>query len=96
MVQQYIIIKYQVAVPGDLEKFRDMTRKQIVPNIMLTKREIELLNLMQQGYTTRKLAELLTISVRTVETHRRNINEKLAVHNTTAALHKARLLQMIK
>lgn len=43
----------------------------------LTPREIDVLRLIAQGYTNRQAAEILTISVRTVETHRANIMGKL-------------------
>jgi DNA-binding NarL/FixJ family response regulator len=43
----------------------------------LTPRETEVLRLIAQGYTNRQAGELLTISVRTVETHRANIMSKL-------------------
>jgi DNA-binding NarL/FixJ family response regulator len=43
----------------------------------LTPRETEVLRLIAQGYTNRQAGEILTISIRTVETHRANIMGKL-------------------
>jgi two-component system response regulator NreC len=43
----------------------------------LTPREHEVLGLLALGYTNREVAEELTISVRTVETHRASILAKL-------------------
>lgn len=43
----------------------------------LTKREVEILKLIQKEYTTQQMAELLNLSYYTVETHRKNINQKL-------------------
>jgi len=43
----------------------------------LTEREIEVLQFIAQGYTNRQIANLLHISVRTVETHRANLMGKL-------------------
>ena len=43
----------------------------------LTKREMEILRLLKQEYTTEKMAEMLNLSYYTVETHRKNINHKL-------------------
>jgi two-component system response regulator NreC len=43
----------------------------------LTSREVEVLCLIAQGYTNREAADELSISVRTVETHRANIMGKL-------------------
>jgi len=43
----------------------------------LTRREHEVLGLIAQGYSNRQIASKLTISVRTVETHRANLMSKL-------------------
>jgi DNA-binding NarL/FixJ family response regulator len=43
----------------------------------LTSREIEVLRLIAQGYTNNRAAEILNISVRTVEYHRSNLTDKL-------------------
>lgn len=47
----------------------------------LTEREREILALIAEGLSTKDVAEKLFIAVRTVETHRKSIMEKLAVHN---------------
>lgn len=46
----------------------------------LTDREREILTLVAEGYTNREIAETLFISVKTVETHKANIMEKLNLH----------------
>lgn len=43
----------------------------------LSAREVEVLRLIAQGYTNRQVAAALNLSVRTVETHRSNIMDKL-------------------
>ena len=47
----------------------------------LTSREIEVLRLIAQGYTNSRAAEILNISVRTVEYHRSNLTNKLNLHS---------------
>jgi DNA-binding NarL/FixJ family response regulator len=47
----------------------------------LTTREIEILRLIAQGYTNNQAAEILHISVRTVEYHRGNLTSKLNLHS---------------
>ena len=47
----------------------------------LTDREREVLQLLAEGKTTKWIAGDLGISVKTVETHRRNIMEKLDLHS---------------
>jgi two-component system response regulator NreC len=47
----------------------------------LTPRECEVLQLVAQGYTNREIACRLTISVRTVESHRANLMAKVNLHS---------------
>jgi DNA-binding NarL/FixJ family response regulator len=47
----------------------------------LTPREREVLQLMAEGRATKQIAMDLHVSVKTVETHRRQIMEKLDIHN---------------
>jgi two-component system, NarL family, response regulator NreC len=46
---------------------------------VLSPREIEVLRLMALGHTNREIAEQLTLSVRTVETHRSHVQQKLGL-----------------
>ena len=48
----------------------------------LTNREVEVLRYIAQGYTNRKIAETLFLSIRTVNTHRTNLMQKLDIHDT--------------
>jgi two-component system response regulator NreC len=56
----------------------------------LTPRESEVLQLIAQGYTNRQIAETLTISVRTVETHRANLMDKLGLRSRVELVRYAR------
>ena len=47
----------------------------------LTKRELQVLSLIAKGYGSKKIASLLSISVRTIETHRKNIKLKFEFNN---------------
>ena len=47
----------------------------------LTEREREVLQLLAEGRSTKEMAEAMDVSVKTVETHRRNIMEKLDLHS---------------
>jgi DNA-binding NarL/FixJ family response regulator len=47
----------------------------------LTAREREVLQLIAEGHSSAEVAKSLYISVRTVETHRHNIMEKLGIHS---------------
>lgn len=48
----------------------------------LTKREVQVLKLVAQQYSTREIAEELIISESTVETHRKNLMKKVKVKNS--------------
>ena len=60
--------------------------KGISPNEDTTRsglgaRERQVLQLLAQGMTSKQIAPILHISIRTVETHRRNVMMKLRLHN---------------
>jgi DNA-binding NarL/FixJ family response regulator len=54
------------------------------PCSKLTDREREVLKLIAEGYKNRQIADLLTISVKTVERHRANLMKKLDLHSGPA------------
>lgn len=56
----------------------------------LTAREIEVLKLTAEGYTNKEVAEKLVISVKTVETHKAHIAEKLGLKSRVEWLRYAR------
>ena len=49
---------------------------------LFTTRELEILNYLARGLTTREIANSLNISLKTVETHRKNLVSKAKVKNT--------------
>lgn len=58
----------------------------------LSKRELEVLRLVAQGYSNRQIGRELCISARTVGFHVENILRKLAVQNRAEAAAKAMAL----
>jgi DNA-binding NarL/FixJ family response regulator len=50
----------------------------------LTQREREILKLVAEGHKNKEIADLLCISLKTVEKHRANLMEKLDLHNVAA------------
>jgi len=48
----------------------------------LSKREIEILRMLAEGYPNTEIAEKLFISIRTVESHKSHIMQKLEIHTT--------------
>ena len=51
------------------------------PYANLTDREVEVLRLIAEGHTTAEISELLNLSPHTVQSHRRNIMDKLNLHD---------------
>ena len=61
-----------------IERFAGNDRKKASnPIERLSNRELQVLNLIGRGKTTREIAENLTLSVKTVESHRQRIKKKL-------------------
>jgi DNA-binding NarL/FixJ family response regulator len=56
--------------------------RQMTPLHMLTTREQEVLRLLADGKRVKEIAHILSISVKTVESHRQNIMDKLEIHST--------------
>jgi DNA-binding NarL/FixJ family response regulator len=62
-----------------LEENRD------VPNVnALTDREIQIINLIKEGLSSKEIASHLTISLKTVEVHRHNVLKKLKLKNSAS------------
>lgn len=53
---------------------------------LLTNREQEVVTLIAEGYRTREMAQLLSLSHKTVERHRTNVMRKLGVRSATAVV----------
>src|ERR1035438_6996484 len=57
-------------------------RTALSPLKMLTAREQEVLRLLTDGKRVKEIAHDLSISAKTVESHRQNIMDKLEIHST--------------
>ncbi|BEE11272.1 two component system response regulator [Aeromonas dhakensis] len=62
----------------------------------LTLRERQILKLVAEGKRNRDIAELLSISLKTVETHRLNLMRKLDAHNAAELSNWARRLGLLE
>lgn len=62
---------------------------------LLTKRELEVLAMIALGYTTRQIAQQLYVSPLTVDTHRKQMIQKLEARNTPNLVALAKDLQLI-
>ena len=91
-VESELIYAIHAVWRGDLYVHPAMTRALLqdlhstlvadeAPVEPLTPREMEVLRLIAEGHTNRQIAEVLSISVRTVESHRANLMSKLGLHS---------------
>ena len=67
----------------------------LIAQLELSKRELEILNLLAQGHSNQEIAAKLFVSVSTVKTHIQNLFEKLDVKRRIQAIEKARSLNLI-
>lgn len=70
-------------------------RKQDESNIVLTRREKEVLELIADGMTNNEIGGKLFISPSTVDTHRKNLLAKFEAKNTASLIHIASQMQFI-
>ncbi|MBP7388835.1 MAG: response regulator transcription factor [Chitinophagales bacterium] len=70
-------------------------QKETTETIAITRREKEVLSLIADGHTNSAIATMLFLSPSTVDTHRKNLIEKLGVNNTAALIKKAVQLKLV-
>jgi DNA-binding NarL/FixJ family response regulator len=90
---KYLVQAVRQAMTGQLvlsEKISDVLARDYVRVIgrdgasafvVLSTREREVLQLIAEGRSTREVAAKLNVSIKTIETHRRQIMEKLDIHS---------------
>ncbi len=59
------------------------------PNVELTPREAEVLQLIAEGFANKQIAAELGLSVKTVEKHRQQVMNKLDIHDTAGLVRHA-------
>jgi PAS domain S-box-containing protein len=82
--QQIILLK--IIESNINEIISPFTRKMSLKYLNLTPTEIRIANLIRHGSSTKKIAEIMNISPRTVETHRKNIRRKIGLDRKRANL----------
>lgn len=71
-------------IPFFTQKYINNSHHQ--DDVKLTKREIEILNLVSKGFSNAEIADKLFISVRTVDTHKNNLITKTGSKNIVSLL----------
>lgn len=66
------------------------------PDEPLTRRQREVLRLIAEGQTTKSMARALGISVKTVETHRAQLMDRLGIHDVAGLVRHAIRIGLVK
>ncbi len=69
--------------------------QKAVEQLRLSKRELEVLQLMAEGLSNQEIAERLFVSLNTIKTHSANLFDKLEADRRTQAIKKAKRLSLI-
>ena len=59
-------------------------RGEAAPQVRLTSREAEVLQLVAEGHPNKRIADILKISIKTVEKHRQTVMAKLGIHEAAS------------
>jgi DNA-binding NarL/FixJ family response regulator len=77
-----------------LEYGRGASKRDLLAT--LSPRQREVLRLIAEGKTTKQIAQLLEISVKTVETHRAQLMERLSIHDVAGLVRYAIIVGLIE
>ena len=84
MKQTILVVDDHASVRTLVSDYLERARRgERVPRGVLTPREEEVVKLIAEGSSSKEIAELLTISLKTVERHRANVLSKLGMRDRT-------------
>lgn len=72
----------QIVIENLVRKFDELPDPK--ENVIITKREKEVLNLIAKGFSNQEIADWLGISTRTVDSHKTNLMQKLNLKSSVA------------
>ncbi|MBI5673125.1 MAG: response regulator transcription factor [Nitrospirae bacterium] len=84
------VVKYAI------EAYREKSEGQTGPLAKLSMRQREILQLVAEGQTTKDIAQRLNVSVKTVETHRSQLMERLDIHDVPGLVRFAMRVGLIQ
>lgn len=87
-----IIVEKEIYIANQTSFNRNQTE---IDKLKISKRELEVLELMAQGLSNQEIANRLFVSLNTIKTHSSNLFEKLEVKRRTQAIETAKKLQLI-
>ena len=85
LVRRYVEQFSTAQAPQDREQPEQVEQSPTIAQELqrLTPREMEVLKLVAEGHTNQEIADLLVLSIKTVQAHRANVMEKLELHDIT-------------
>jgi NarL family two-component system response regulator LiaR len=86
-----LVVEKEVYVTRD----EHVPDRSLIAKLGLSKRELQILNLMARGHSNEEIAATLFVSLSTVKTHNQNLFVKLDVKRRTQAVEKAKRLKLI-
>jgi ATP/maltotriose-dependent transcriptional regulator MalT len=94
IVRETVVVEKEVLVYRPAQgPFVPDTR--MITQLGISQRELEVLDLMAGGRTNQEIADTLFVSLNTIKTHTSRVFEKLDVKRRTAAIEKAKRLNII-
>jgi len=84
-ISKVVIAQYLQRTRGE----QDRSSAASTPFEQLTSRQREILQLIAEGHTTKDIAQRLVLSVRTVETHRTEMMQRLDIHDVAGLVRYA-------
>ena len=79
-----------------IEAYREKSEGPVGPLAKLSMRQREILQLIAEGHTTKDIAHRLNVSVKTVETHRSQLMERLDIHDVPGLVRFAMRVGLIQ
>jgi len=90
-----IIVEKEVMLPPATNGNGFVVNETALTQLGLSKRELEVLQLIAEGLSNQEIAARLFVSLNTIKTHSSRIFEKLDVKRRTQAIEKAKRLNLI-
>ncbi|MEO6304301.1 MAG: LuxR C-terminal-related transcriptional regulator [Bacteroidia bacterium] len=92
VVEKEVIIEKEIIVASGIGF---VFNEKEIEKLGISKRELEVLQLMSEGFSNNEIAEKLFVSLNTIKTHSSKLFEKLDVKRRTQAIEKAKRLSLI-
>jgi two-component system, NarL family, response regulator LiaR len=92
VIEKEVVVEKQIHVPAEKDF---VMNEETAGKLGISKRELEVLQLMAKGLSNNEIAAQLFVSLNTVKTHSSNLFVKLDAKRRTQAIEKAKHLRII-